>query len=492
MCFRVFVFWFFNKVRQFEDEETRLTDIKTPFLGPGVAAASERAAILDRTTDSLYESCVFEWISWMNDSLTHCMNRVFLNESLEWTIHWLTVWIVCFWMNLLNERFTDSLYESCVFEWISWMNDSLTHCMNRVFLNESLEWTIHWLTVWIVCFWMNLLNEWFTDSLYESCVFEWISWMNDSMTHCMNRVFLNKSLELMIQWLTVWIVCFWTNLLNEWFTDSLYESCVFEWISWMNDSLTHCMNRVYWMNLLNEWFTDSLYESCVFEWISWMNDSMTHCMNRVFLNESLEWMIHWLTVWIVCFWMNLLNEWFTDSLYESCVFEWISWMNDSLTHCMNRVFLNESLEWMIHWLTVWIVCFWMNLLNEWFTDSLYESCVFEWISWMNDSLTHCMNRVFLNESLEWMIQWLTVWIVCFWMNLLNEWFTDKYIFNSPLSPPSGETTQSTNVIWSASYFQKGICFILFATIDINVYIWTINFHPSLFAIVWMWYRNNTV
>ncbi len=36
------------KVRQFEDEETRLTDIKTPFLGPGVAAASERAAILDR------------------------------------------------------------------------------------------------------------------------------------------------------------------------------------------------------------------------------------------------------------------------------------------------------------------------------------------------------------------------------------------------------------------------------------------------------------
>ncbi len=27
--------------------ETRLTDIKTPFLGPGVAAASERTAILD-------------------------------------------------------------------------------------------------------------------------------------------------------------------------------------------------------------------------------------------------------------------------------------------------------------------------------------------------------------------------------------------------------------------------------------------------------------
>ncbi len=38
---------FLNKVRQFEDEETGLTDIKTQFLGPGVAAASERAAILD-------------------------------------------------------------------------------------------------------------------------------------------------------------------------------------------------------------------------------------------------------------------------------------------------------------------------------------------------------------------------------------------------------------------------------------------------------------
>ncbi len=42
----VFVFWFFDKVRQFEDEETRLTDIKTQFLGPRVAAASERATIL--------------------------------------------------------------------------------------------------------------------------------------------------------------------------------------------------------------------------------------------------------------------------------------------------------------------------------------------------------------------------------------------------------------------------------------------------------------
>ncbi len=58
MCFRVFVFWFFNKVRQFEDEETRLTDIKTPFLGPGVAAASERAAILDRNPEAVAGSVI--------------------------------------------------------------------------------------------------------------------------------------------------------------------------------------------------------------------------------------------------------------------------------------------------------------------------------------------------------------------------------------------------------------------------------------------------
>ncbi len=41
------------KVRQFEDEETRLTDIKTQFLGPGVAAASERGTILVRNQDLL-------------------------------------------------------------------------------------------------------------------------------------------------------------------------------------------------------------------------------------------------------------------------------------------------------------------------------------------------------------------------------------------------------------------------------------------------------
>ncbi len=38
-----------------------------------------------------------------------------------------------------------------------------------------------------------------------------------------------------------------------------------------------------------------------------------------------------------------------------------------------------------------------------------------------------------------------------------------------------------NVIWSTNYFQKVICSILIATIYINVYIRTINFHPSIFC-----------
>ncbi len=45
-CFRVFIWWFWDKVRQFEDEEMSLTDVKTQFLGPGVAAGSDRADIL--------------------------------------------------------------------------------------------------------------------------------------------------------------------------------------------------------------------------------------------------------------------------------------------------------------------------------------------------------------------------------------------------------------------------------------------------------------
>ncbi len=168
-------------------------------------------------------------------------------------------------------------------------------------------------------------------------------------------VFLNKSLRRMIQWLTHWLhllhywmnQCFWTNLLEEWFNDSLTDFICFitGWIS-------------------------------VFEQISWMNDSMTHSLTSpaslldesVFLNKSLEWMIQWLTHWLHCF----ITGWIS-------VFEQISWMNDSMTHSLTSpaslqdesVFLNKSLRRMIQWLTHWLhllhywmnQCFWTNLLN---------------------------------------------------------------------------------------------------------------------------------
>ncbi len=47
MCFGVISLWVSGKFTLFGDEQTTLKDIKAPSLGPGAAAASERAAILD-------------------------------------------------------------------------------------------------------------------------------------------------------------------------------------------------------------------------------------------------------------------------------------------------------------------------------------------------------------------------------------------------------------------------------------------------------------
>ncbi len=173
------------------------------------------------------------------------------------------------------------------------------------------------ITGWI-SIWMNLLNEWFNDSLKI-----------DSFHYWMNQC-LNESLEWMIQWLTEdWLV-------------SLLDESVFEWISWMNDSMTH--SRL--TRFITGWIS-------VFESISWMNNSMTHSRLTRFITG-------WISIW-----MNLLNEWFNDSLEI-----------DSFHYWMNQ-------------------CFWMNLLNEWFNDSLKI-----------DSFHYWMNQC-LNESLELMIQWLT-------------------------------------------------------------------------------------
>ncbi len=151
------------------------------------------------------------------------------------------------------------------------------------------------------CLWTNLLSEWFNDSLINTSL---VSLLDES-------VFLNKSLEWMIQWLThKYFTCFITGWIS-----------VFEQISWVNDSMTHSeilylfhywMNQCFWTNLLSEWFNDSLRNTLL---VSLLDES-------VFLNESLEWMIQWLThKYFTCF----ITGWIS-------VFEQISWVNDSMTH----------------------------------------------------------------------------------------------------------------------------------------------------------------
>ncbi len=59
MCFGVISLWVSGKFTLFGDEQTTLKDIKAPSLGPGAAAASERAAILDLDKDKDEPCCSF-------------------------------------------------------------------------------------------------------------------------------------------------------------------------------------------------------------------------------------------------------------------------------------------------------------------------------------------------------------------------------------------------------------------------------------------------
>ncbi len=144
------------------------------------------------------------------------------------------------------------------------------------------------------------------------------------------------------------------------------------------------MNQCFWTNLLNEWFNDSLINTSL---VSLLDES-------VFLNESLEWMIQWLTHkyftcfitgWISVFWTNLLNEWFSDSLINTSL---VSLLDES-------VFLNESLELMIQWLThKYFTCF----ITGWIS-------VFERISWINDSMSNTLLIVTCRYLLEKQCNW---------------------------------------------------------------------------------------
>ncbi len=274
------------------------------------------------------------WINllneWFNDSLKidsfhYWMNQCFwINLLNEWFNDSLKIdsfryWLKqCFWMNLLNEWFNDSFKIDSFHYWIEslfWINLlneliqwltqdwSFSFLDESVFLNQSLNEDIndslkidsfrYWLNQ---CFWMNLL-KWMIQ-VTHSRLTRFITWMNQ---------------------------CFWINLLSEWFIYSLKIDLVslldviivFESISWMNDSMTHSrwtvhywMNQCFWTNLLNEWFNDSL-----------KIDSFSLLDESVFLNESLELMYSMTHSRIDSF-----HYWMIS------VFESISWMNDSLTH----------------------------------------------------------------------------------------------------------------------------------------------------------------
>ncbi len=83
---------------------------------------------------------------------------------------------------------------------------------------------------------------------------------------------------------------------------------------------------------------------CVFEQISWVNDSfMIHKDRHLFRFRFNQ-----------CFWINPLTEYLYDSLEDSQLFS--SWLNQ---------FFNESVEWMIQWLTQKdLLCLWINQLIE--------------------------------------------------------------------------------------------------------------------------------
>ncbi len=59
------------------------------------------------------------------------------------------------------------------------------------------------------------------------------------------------------------------------------------------------------------------------------------------------------------------------------------------------------------------------------------------MEWFNDSL-----KIYLFHY--WMDQ-------CFWMNLMNEWFKDKYIFNKPFSPPKKKMMRTQELIGGTEF-----------------------------------------
>ncbi len=83
------------------------------------------------------------------------------------------------------------------------------------------------------------------------------------------------------------------------------------------------MNQWFWTNLLSEWFNDSLINTSL---VSLLDESAV-------LNESLEWMIQWLThKYFTCF----IAGWISG-------FERISWVNDSMTNTFFNSLLSTKI-----------------------------------------------------------------------------------------------------------------------------------------------------
>ncbi len=194
------------------------------------------------------------------------------------------------------------------------------------------------------CFQTNQLSERFNDSrlITVTCMF-----LSES-------VFLNKSIEWTIQWLTH------------------IHSYLFH--SWMNQ----CVRT----NRLSERFNDSrlITVTCMF------------LREPVFLNKSIEWTIQW-----------LMPNW--SHLYvpeQISVFKQIHWVNVSMTHSYLQLlvsFMNESLcsnksvEWTNQWLIYihsYLFHFWMNQYVQ--TNQLSER--------IKGSLIKTVTSKDLNKSLN--------------------------------------------------------------------------------------------
>ncbi len=180
---------------------------------------------------------------------------VFLNKSIEWTIHWLTHMHSCLfhsWMNQcvrtnrLSERFNDSrlITVTCMF------------LRESVFFNKSIEWTIQWLTP-------NYSHLYVPEQI---SVFKQIDWVNVSMTHSYLQLlvsFMNESVcsNKSVEWTNQWLIYIHNYLFNSWMNRYVQTNQLSERINGSFIFTVTCF--------IPEWIS-------MFKQISWVNESKAH------------------------------------------------------------------------------------------------------------------------------------------------------------------------------------------------------------------------